>query len=154
MSRIQFWLPLCAAAALAGCGRSKVGEVLQTFPVSGLVTVNGHPASGVSVTFLPVGGTRGQGGYAVTGEGGRFTVMSADGSTGVPEGDYKVLVSKWTLPDGSPIPAGSTAADVGAENQLPELYSDPGQSPALAKVLSGANPDIMVDVKTRNVARR
>jgi hypothetical protein len=33
-----------------------------------------------------------------------------------------VLFSKLTLPDGSPIPAGQTAADAGAEEQLPERY--------------------------------
>lgn len=145
--------PIAIAAVLLGCGRSDVGNNLPTYPIGGIVTVNGQPSGGISVAFHPIGNTPGRGGYAVTDAGGRFAIMAADGREGVPNGEYKVLLAKWTLPDGSPIPPETTAADAGAVNQLPEFFSDPARSPALVRVLTGANPDVSVDVRLKSLAR-
>jgi hypothetical protein len=64
-----------------------------------------------------------------------------------------VLLAKWTLPDGSPIPPETTATDLGAVNQLPEFFSDPDRSPAFVKVQAGSNPDLTVDVKLKSLTR-
>ena len=158
MSRI-YWRQLCLiwsglSLLLVGCGRSPTVERHPVFPLTGLVKLNGEPAAGVSLAFFPVGTTRGRGGFAVTQPSGEFEVVSPDGQPGLPEGDYRVLLAKWTMPDGSPIPTGASAADNEAINSLPAVYSDLERAPSAVKVLPGENPVVMIDVKQRRLAQR
>ena len=53
---------------------------------------------------------------------GKFTLVYRTGAPGIPAGDYVVVHTKLTMPDGSPIPEGKTAADVMAVDQIPERY--------------------------------
>ncbi len=141
-----------------GCGSDADVELLEVAPVSGSVRIDGHPAQGVALNFIPLGATRGTGGFATSQPDGQFTAISHDGREGLPPGEYQVLLSQWRMPDGSPIPEDTTAADAGAVNRLPEIYSSPGDSPQTVQVMAGVNAPVTLEVKSakpgRSLARR
>ena len=87
--------------AVAAAGMPHLPELV---PVSGTVTLDGKPLSGATVTFLPVGATRGRSCYGVTGADGRYELMETDKNKGAPEGEFEVLCNKWVMPDGSDLP--------------------------------------------------
>jgi len=116
----------CSAVFIAlGCGGSSSDfDSSVLVPVKGRVMIDGQPASGVSIIFHPRQQTAGTGGYAVTDKNGDYMVDHRSGVSGVEPGEYAVTFSRYTQPDGSPIPAGASAADVGAVESLPKLYTD------------------------------
>lgn len=124
----------CLLLSLAGCGGGASENTLEVYPVSGTVTVDGEPMQGISVTFFPEGTTKGNGGFGATDAEGKFTLKDRDQRDGVAEGTYRVLLTRLVKPDGSPIGGEEMAADVGAVNQLPEVYNSPDQSPVTATV--------------------
>ena len=140
---------LLLVATGAGCSSGEEKPDYEVFPVSGLVTVNGEPAKGVSVTFLPEQGVPGPGGFAGSGDDGRFTVMMSDGQEGLPAGSYRVLLTQLLMPDGSPIPEGAMAADVGAQNHLPPQLNDPTKSPYQVTVEEGGTDSVELDIKAK-----
>ena len=123
MHRVCLFAQLGCFALLLGCsGGVEPEEVPPLQPVTGKVTLDGQPAAGVAVSFAPAGGTTGNGAYASTDESGSYSLQYRTGDPGIPAGEYEVSFSKMAQPDGSPIPEGQTAADVMAENVLPERY--------------------------------
>lgn len=127
-----FLLLAVQTATLVGCG-SDSGVTLV--PVSGEVTVAGKPVEGIVVSLS--GNSDGKKRvipYGRTDAGGKYALQVSETDIGAPAGQYKVLFQKITLPDGSAIPEGKTAADVGAVNQLPDVYGDPGRSPESATI--------------------
>lgn len=77
-----------AVLALGGCGSS--GPKLH--PATGTVTLDGKPLADATVTFVPAAGRPSDG---KTDASGKYAIMT-NGLPGVPEGDYKVTVSKFT----------------------------------------------------------
>src|SRR5215212_9236098 len=102
MNRLLRSLPALALAVLAGCG-SRGGPV-RCHPVSGQVTYDGQPASGVKVylipTSAPVVPQIPANPRAVTAPDGRFSVTTYQEGDGAPEGGYQVVLV-WTKPDPS-----------------------------------------------------
>jgi hypothetical protein len=137
--RVRDFVILCLVAGIAGCGGGSGRPELVLHPVSGTVTLNGEPAAGVSVTFLPDdGGGAVQDTVAgVTDASGQFTLNVRDGEEGAPAGKYRVLFTKLVKPDGSPVGPDEMAADVGAENALPDIYNNPLETPISAEVPEG-----------------
>lgn len=132
-------LPLISCV-LASCN-SESAPNLDTFPVTGKVTLDGEPVAGISVTFFPADGTPGNGASGTTDAQGQFSLKTPDQKEGAPTGKYRVLFTLLQTPDGKPIPADEMAADVGATNVLPEIYNDPQQTPMGSTVSeSGADP--------------
>lgn len=113
--------------ALAGCGGAKSEKPEKLAPVNGMVTLDGKPLTMAAMTFLPDGETKGIAGVAYTGEDGKFEAKWRT-ETGIPPGSYKVVVSRLGLPDGSPVPPGQSAADVGAIETVPPRFSDAAQT--------------------------
>jgi hypothetical protein len=114
---------LLGVAFLVGCSSGVQPEVIPPLEsVSGKVTLDGQPAKGVSVTFFPAENNKGNASTSTTDDDGHYTLTYRNGEEGIAVGDYVVLFSKLTQPDGSPIPEGQTAADVGAVDQIPESY--------------------------------
>jgi hypothetical protein len=107
---------------LGGCGGSGAG-VAKLVPVSGTVTLDGKSLAGASVSFVPQAGTEGAGAFGTTDAEGRYTLDHRSGKPGIEPGTYTVSFSKMALKDGSPIPAGKTAADVEAVEQVPRQYT-------------------------------
>lgn len=123
---------------LPGCSEDELGDVT---PATGTVYLDGEPASNVSISLVPQAGVKGRGGYAKSSEDGSFEFMSTPESPGVLPGKYQVLFSRYTMPDGSPIPPDAMPEEGEIVNQLHPLYSDPGTSPVFADVPgSGGEP--------------
>jgi len=131
---------------LVGCETESVGEVV---PAAGIVTLDGKPASGISITLVPQEGVKGRGGYGSTGEDGAFSLQSDTEVPGVPAGYYRMLFQKYAMPDGSPIPPDTSAADAGIINQLPPVYSHPEQSPVYVTFPTPDGQPLTIDLKSR-----
>ena len=67
----------------------------------------------------------GTGGSGVTNADGKYEARHQSNKAGIEPGTYMVLFSKIAMPDGSSIPAGKNAADVGATEILPQPLSNP-----------------------------
>lgn len=133
---------VCAGAlllAIAGCGRQDSGVKVpeELAPVTGLVTMDGKPLSGASILFTPGPDTHGQGAYGVTDADGKYELTHYSNKKGIPPGRYLVVITKYTLADGSPIPQGQTAADANASESIPAAYSDANSTQLSAEVPSG-----------------
>jgi hypothetical protein len=117
---------LLLTAALAGCGNeTKLPAKLVS--VAGTVVLDGKPLAACSVNFIPRDQTKGTGGFAVTDGDGQFIAKHWSNAPGIEPGTYTVVFSKLALPDGSPLPAGQDAADVGAVETLPTALTDPNR---------------------------
>ncbi|MCG6155043.1 carboxypeptidase-like regulatory domain-containing protein [Rubinisphaera margarita] len=105
---------------LTGCFASEeTGPEKILIPVTGTILLDGEPLANAAVNFQPTKGTTTQGAYGVTDAAGKFTAKQYSQTEGVEPGTYSVTFSKIAMPDGSPIPEGQTAADVGAVESLP-----------------------------------
>jgi len=133
-------------AMLAGC---ETAGTVDTVPATGVVTLDGQPVANVSMTLVPQEGVKGRGGYAVTGEDGSYSFQVDSETEGVPAGYYRVLLQKYAMPDGSPIPDGASAADAGMVNVLPPVYSNPEESQVWVNFPSPDGQGIAIDLKSR-----
>ena len=115
------------AGMINACGGSSAEVPDELVPVSGTVKLDGEPTANITVVFNPGKGTTGTGGYGVTDSTGKYTVTHRSNQPGIEPGEYVVTFSKMGLPDGSPIPEGKDAADVGAVQLLPEKYTNPNR---------------------------
>ena len=125
--------------AVAGCGVSNP-NLPEVVPVSGAVTLDGAPAAGVNVTFIPIGSTAGGASYGATDAGGKYELKSNDGRPGAVVGEFKVVCSKWVMPDGSDyvgVPGGPSPMKAGAKELLPAKYSEEYQTALKATVPPG-----------------
>lgn len=121
----------------AGCGGSKP-ELPPLVPASGTVTLDGKPLANATVTFLPVGGTRGRACSGFTGADGRYELMYDNENKGAAEGTFEVVCNKWVMPDGSDFPRDSQQSPLEvARELLPPRYSQEGMSELKATVPAG-----------------
>ena len=102
------------ALVLAGCGGGP-----KLVPVAGVVTLDGDPLEGATLSFIPLeGNTVATSGTEVSGASGNFQ-MTFKGRSGLAPGTYRVLVSKTEEiepPDGREIP--DVFAKASVEKQL------------------------------------
>ena len=77
-----------AGCLLTGCGKKEARIV----PVSGVVKIDGHPASNIAVRFLPDGqkGFIGPSSTGITDEQGKFTLQCDSGKPGGVVGWHRV----------------------------------------------------------------
>jgi hypothetical protein len=123
MRKVAVCFGLMAITSLVGCGGGVTPEVIPPLEkVSGKITLDGKPAEGVSVTFFPAANNKGNPGSGTTDASGQYKLVYRNGAEGIAAGDYVVMCSKLTQPDGSPIPPDKTAADVMAIDKVPERY--------------------------------
>ena len=125
LARRFFGPGLLAGMVLSLAGCSGGSEVPPLVPVSGTVKINGEPAADVNVTFSPTAGAKTTGASATTGADGKYQLMHRSGELGVEPGSYGVLFSKYLMPDGSPVPAGQSPTDSGANESIPERFRSP-----------------------------
>jgi hypothetical protein len=131
------------SVSVAGCN-SASGTNWDVVPVSGTVTLDGQPLADAQVSLIPE--TR-QDGYpgaaAKTDSAGKFTLISGNQQGAMP-GKYKVIVSKLTMKDGSPLVDQGEGMDVDqliaqglTREAVPPQYSDPSQTTLAMDVVSG-----------------
>ena len=85
---------LLLGSSLLGCSSG-----LRTEFVEGIVTLDGEPIEGASVTFIPSSAGTARIAIGTTDERGRYTLTTAEGGNpgkGATAGDYKVTVAKRT----------------------------------------------------------
>lgn len=109
---------------LSGCGGGSSGPTVPMVPVTGTVRLDSEPLVGAVVMFHPIGTTKGNGGFAITDDEGKFSLTDHNMRPGCPPGEYGVTFSKITQPDGSPIPPGAQRGEVGMVEQIPAVYSE------------------------------
>ena len=141
MQRVVGAMLLCGLflVTLAGCAGSKP-DLPEVVPVTGVVTLDGAPAAGVNVTFIPVGSTAGGASYGATDAGGKYELKSNDGRPGAAVGEFKVVCSKWVMPDGSDyvgVPGGPSPMEAGAKEKLSPKFSDENATALKATVPAG-----------------
>ena len=78
----------------AGCG-GKVSNQPPLMPVSGTVTLDGKPLSGIMISFVPTGSTRGTGAGGYTDKAGKYELTAMHGGKGTPVGQYRVTAANW-----------------------------------------------------------
>jgi len=89
MSRLRLSAGVLLAALVATGCESKVG-------LKGVVTMDGAPLEGATVTFVPESGSSSDTAAATTDAKGEFILYSLDKKSGVKAGSYKVTVIKVT----------------------------------------------------------
>ena len=112
-----------AGLFLASCG-SDDANLPELTPVKGTVTLNGEPASGVTIILYPESGAKNTA-YGISDESGQYSIKHRSGAEGVEPGQYAVTFSKMVMPDGSPMEKGAEPAAVGAKEALPRQYTNP-----------------------------
>jgi hypothetical protein len=132
---IMRWFRVVGAlivAAVAGCARQAPPP---DFPaVTGKVMLDGKPLPGAGVAFVPTGSTVGHGAVGATDDSGIYKLRGSRGGEGAPPGEYKVVISRWMLPDGKPPPRGVPPANSGAVETVPPAYTNATTTPLKATV--------------------
>lgn len=127
-SSLQFVVTAVVSVFLSlGCGRS--GPELAT--VTGTVTLNGEPVSGVRVTFVPE--DQGSPSYGATGPDGVYRLLFNQSRAGAELGTHHVLIESAepeTYDSGKPIDSAPIV-------KVPAKYRQPGA--LTADVYSGRN---------------
>src|SRR5688572_18650017 len=149
MRRLRF-LAAVSILGFLGCG----GDGLRRVPVQGKVTATGVPIGNATVLFMPADGTKGEGGIGTTDADGRFTLTgSRRGDSGVVPGKYRVRVSRFVNPDGSPLPPDFTEAEYPrAVESVPAPYSGP-DSP-LEVTVPEKGGELTVDIPARLLGKK
>ena len=134
---------LVTTVTMVGCNDGR----LRTEPVRGIVTLDGAPLDGASVTFTPKNPDEGAIGFARTNERGEYLLQTMAGNpdAGTLPGEYIVTISKYrAVPTGRKVPApgsGELVDDI--ENVLifPGMarYINPDTTPFSATVVRGRN---------------
>jgi hypothetical protein len=119
---MRWWCGLVPILVLAVLG---CGDGLRRVSVRGKVTAGGVPLARATLQFLPLEGTRGEGGIGTSDSEGNFTLLgSRDGARGVVPGRYRVRVSRTVDRDGTLLPPDAKQADhPGARESVPPPYS-------------------------------
>lgn len=131
----------------SGCGGSDRSDV-PLYPAQGKVTLGGKPLQDADLQFVPTGQTPGQGGYGKTNADGAYEIKTRYGETGLPAGDYKVVVSR-AKGKGSVNPVDPDKPLPGTidDEELSPTYTDPMATVLKATVASGGEPAHNFDLK-------
>ena len=147
MMRSILGLLLVSTLVIAGCGPK--GSGLRVEYVEGIVTLDGQPLEGASVTFIPKteGGTiEAASGYSNEKGVYKLSSMNGDPEKGAVAGEYIVNVSKVEIDDPTAgmsyeqrtMMTGNTPI-VTQTQILPAIYQDRMNSPLSATVNKGKN---------------
>jgi len=130
----------CLLLIVSGCGNKDSGQ-LKLMPVGGTVTLDGKAISGVMLSFVPTGSTRGTGANGCTDRAGKYELTTVRGGKGMPVGEYKVIAVKMVMPNGSDLPRNSEVPPIlsAAKQILPPVYSDSAKTVLRATVGEGDN---------------
>jgi len=100
---------LLGGVLIAGCGEKPppAPELPELIPVSGVIKAAGKPLENATVIFMPTVNKGGYSAMGVTDAEGKYKLETRAGQsvhTGVPAGEYQVMVSRMVKPDGSILP--------------------------------------------------
>ena len=128
---------------VVGCGPADKPVPAGLVPVSGTVTMDGKGLNGATVMFIPTSGQAVDAG-GLTDEAGKYELKSGEGKgTGALPGEYRVVVTRLTKPDGSVVPPSPEKSPMqlmteeNAKESVPAQYSDLLRSKLKATVAAG-----------------
>jgi len=133
--KTRMWCAAFLVGLLSGCGGGENRKA--TFPVTGVVIVNGQPAEAVRITLNDVKGMDpNQPTYSETfsDKDGKFSVSTYEKGDGVPEGEYTLTFYWGTI---NPL-----NMQYGGEDKLKQKYTDPATSKIKVKVEKGKPTDM------------
>jgi hypothetical protein len=117
MNRICVLASALLVLPLVGCGGTDIPEVGE---VSGTVTIDGKPTSGILVSFIPTGGGRPSSG--VTNDEGYYELQYSPNAMGALLGTHKVSI---VAPEESTVDnPGERSAPLVAKSAIPQKYLD------------------------------
>jgi hypothetical protein len=144
---------LLLAAACGGCGQP-ARETATVFPVEGRFTVNGKPASGALVSFIPLTasaeGRRAIPSQARADASGAFKLTTFHMADGAPEGDYAITVY-WPAPSLGAAPHDDDDAPLGPD-QLRGRFASADKSNLRAHIPAKPTNFTVVDLASANVS--
>lgn len=132
---------------LVGCGGGSDRPSLA--PASGIVTLNGEPVEGASLTFIPVAG--GRPGSAITDAQGRYTIKTYQDAPGAITGEHKVAVIKISGP-GAYVIQGDAPAEAAATDEPGSGEDDGSDGLSEIEVFDSTEtkePELIYDVPQR-----
>lgn len=149
---------VCVAASL-GCGAKK--PAVATELVEGVVTLDGQPVSGATITFTPVQNGAGAPATGTSDEAGKYSVTAvgtgmagAMPGAGTLPGEYYVGVVKDEVPEipqsgdpGYEEPPSGRPASPTITHVVPEQFNNPQTSGIKVTVKPGKN-DIPINLKS------
>jgi hypothetical protein len=142
--RSRFGVALVGAIlVIAGCSSSGP----RYLPVRGILRVDGLPAEGATLMFIPPEGGHYNGGIARTTAEGQFELVGSHGR-GLEAGEYKVMVRWFVRPDGSPLPPGTNPEKVECKQVIPHPYND-RETTTLTTIIQKDGPPIELDISTK-----
>ncbi len=144
------------SATCVGCGGNKGLDDLNA--ASGIITLDGEPLAGASITLAPKGAGRGAG--AVSNEKGVFKFQTLQANDGVADGEYMVGVTKmhtenpYTEEEIQKLNEsgkrhnevfGKDRPEPKAVNELPQRYARPDTS-GLTLTIAGSTKDLKIEL--------
>ena len=145
---------LLLATACSGCGQTP-RETATVFPVAGRFTINGKPASGALVSFIPLTapaeGRRAIPSQARADANGAFKLTTFLTADGAPEGDYKVTLY-WPAPSPAAAPQGDDDDAVLGPDQLRGRFASADKSNLRAHVPAKPTNFAVVDLASASVS--
>ncbi|MBD3675736.1 MAG: hypothetical protein HUJ26_19665 [Planctomycetaceae bacterium] len=141
---------LLLTGLLSGCGNSAAESPdVELHPATGTIKLNGEPLGQASVTFISNGTGTQYTYFGATDPEGKFVLKNRQGVEGCEAGQFKVIVSKRVLSDGSPMPqedspeAAAMAAD--SKELLPPKFSSREATELMYEVAAGGQ-EIQIDL--------
>jgi hypothetical protein len=118
------------------------------------VTLDGKALAGAAISFSPTGSTKGRGSAGRTAKDGTYELATPEGKKGAVAGTYKVVISRYVMPDGSEFVPNDRVSpmDAGARESLPLQYSDLNVTELTATVGEGGGT-VNFHLKTPRRAR-
>ena len=134
---------LVATVSMVGCSDGK----LRTEPVRGIVTLDGVPLEGATVSFTPKNEGEGIASFGFTDANGEYLLQTLAGrvDAGTLPGEYKVTISKYrAVPTGRMVTcpnSGELYEDMDSVIYFPGMtkYANSRTTPFTATVVKGRN---------------
>ncbi|WLD11774.1 carboxypeptidase-like regulatory domain-containing protein [Planctellipticum variicoloris] len=144
---------LSALGLLTGCGGGAKIPKDRPVPtkVSGIVTLDGVPVEGATVTLHPT--AKGYGAFGISDSSGKFALGTFGKGDGAVPGDYKISVKKLEVVAGGAQPGQDDPGydpnpkAVVPKHLLPETYADFTKSGLSTKVGTEAMSDLKIELK-------
>jgi hypothetical protein len=146
---MKLYLPfafILGMTAALGCGSNtpKAPEKISTIPVDGIVTLNGKPASEVSISLHHSEGKVAPRG--ISDKDGRFSISTYGKDDGAPEGKYKVTAAKNMTKEISP---GVLAPPPpgGFKSDIPTKYESVNTTDISVEIKAGEKNSLNINLK-------
>lgn len=156
--RLTRFMALMGLLALVGCGSDPhVANRPDVVPVTGVVTLDGAPVEGATVTFVNTAGmapgeqVTGRSSVGRTDESGRFELTTFESGDGAVPGGYTVTVTKYEV---QATGGGGTTTDVSEEGGSleGESYTAPDEESADADTATNLLPEKYDSAKSSNLS--